>query len=309
MHTALKLISRRYRQAEPGDTGAAGPTPPASMVRSMTGSTPLVLDSPHSGTIYPDDFRSCCDMATLRTAEDTHVEKLYSFAPALGVAWTEALFPRSYLDANRDTLELDTGLLDAPWPLPVATDPVVLSKVRLGKGLIWKFTDDGKPIYDRLLSVAEVQGRIKRCWAPYYASVGDAVDAAHARHGFSVHINCHSMPAVAASHATDFPGLHHADFVIGDRDGSTADPRLSMRVVEFLRGRGYGVDYNHPYKGVELVRRFGSPADGRHSIQVEINRKLYMDEASFAVLQPGFDSLQADLKGLVSMLLAWDGKL
>jgi len=311
MHTALKLIHSRFQQAEPGLTGAPGATAPATpaMVASVAGSTHLVLDSPHSGTFYPADFGSCCDMATLRTAEDTHVDKLYGFAPGLGVAWIEALFPRSYLDANRDTTELDVALLDGPWPHPVATDPVVLSKVRLGKGLIWKFTDDGKPIYDRPLSVAEVQGRIDRCWKPYYAAVGDAIGAAQARHGFAVHINCHSMPAVAASHATDFPGLHHADFVIGDRDGSTADPRLSMRIVEFLRGRGYSVDYNHPYKGVELVRRFGKPADGRHSVQVEINRKLYMDEQSFAVLQPGFDTLQADLRGMVDMLLAFDGTL
>ncbi|QHI98944.1 N-formylglutamate amidohydrolase [Xylophilus rhododendri] len=305
MHTALKLIHTRYQQAEPGTDGAAAAAP---MVKSLPGSSPLVLDSPHSGTFYPADFRSCCDMAILRTAEDTHVEKLYSFAPALGAAWIEALFPRSYLDANRDTLELDTGLLDGPWPHPVATDPKVLSKVRLGKGLIWKFTDDGQPIYDRLLPVAEVQARIDRCWKPYYAAVAGAIDAAHARHGFSVHINCHSMPAVAGSHATDFPGLHHADFVIGDRDGSTADPRLSQRICEFLRGRGYSVDYNHPYKGVELVRRYGVPAEGRHSIQVEINRKLYMDEQSFAVLQPGFDKLQGDLKALLEMLGAWDGK-
>jgi N-formylglutamate deformylase len=307
MHTALKLIHKRYQHALPGDTGAAAGAVP--MVASVAGSTALVLDSPHSGTFYPADFRSCCDMATLRTAEDTHVEKLYQFAPALGVAWIEALFPRSYLDANRDVLELDTALLDAPWPGPVATDAKVLQKVRLGKGLIWKFTDDGQPVYDRQLSVAEVQGRIDRCWKPYYEAVGSAIDAAHARHGHSIHINCHSMPAVAGSHATDFPGLHHADFVIGDRDGTTADPRLSQGLCEFLRGRGYSVDYNHPYKGVELVRRFGVPAEGRHSIQVEINRKNYMDEQSFAVLQPGFDKLQADLKAMVEMLLAWDGKL
>ncbi|WPB56920.1 N-formylglutamate amidohydrolase [Xylophilus sp. GOD-11R] len=306
MHTALKLIHERHHQAEPGTDGAGAP---AAMVASVAGSTPLVLDSPHSGTFYPADFRSCCDMAILRTAEDTHVEKLYAFAPGMGVAWVEALFPRSYLDANRDTLELDTGLLDAPWPDPVATDPKVLSKVRLGKGLIWKFTDDGRPIYDRALSVDEVRGRIERCWKPYYAAVGAAIEAAHRRHGFSVHINCHSMPAIAGSHATDFPGLAHADFVIGDRDGTTADPRLSLRICEFLRGRGYSVDYNHPYKGVELVRRFGRPAEGRHSIQVEINRKLYMDEASFAVLQPGFDALQADLRGLVESLVEFDGRL
>ena len=125
------------------------------------GTTPLVLDSPHSGVIYLDDFAYACDLATLRTAEDTHVE-------------------------------------------------IVLSKVRLGKGLIWRATDDGVPIYNCNLSVAEVRSRIANCWQPYHAAVTQAIDAAHTRHGYSIHINCHSMPAVGTSHATDFPGLVHA---------------------------------------------------------------------------------------------------
>jgi N-formylglutamate deformylase len=273
---------------------------------SIPGSTPLVLDSPHSGTSYPQDFGSACDLATLRRAEDTHVEKLYAFAPPMGAAWIEAHFPRSYLDANRDTTELDTTLLDGEWDQPLATDPAVLSKVRLGKGLIWKFTDEGLPIYQRLLSVDEVRGRIERCWRPYHAAVAAAIDAAHARHGYSIHINCHSMPAVAGSHATEFPGQEHADFVIGDRDGSTASPALSGLVCEHLRAQGFGVDYNHPYKGVELVRRYGDPAAHRHSIQIEINRRLYMDEQSFAIDGAGMARLQAALKSLLALLLATD---
>jgi N-formylglutamate deformylase len=310
MHPVLKLIHSRANDAGMSATGGGTDTVDGAspMLRAVAGRTPLVLDSPHSGTAYPDDFRSICDLATLRRAEDTHVEKLYDFAPTMGAAWVEAHFPRSYLDANRDTTELDTALLDGPWPGALATDPRALSKVRLGKGLIWKLTDEGLPIYDRLLAVDEVQARIARCWQPYHAAVAVAIDAAHARHGFSIHINCHSMPALAGSHATEFPGQAHADFVIGDRDGSTADPSLSQKICEHLRAFGYSVDYNHPYKGVELVRRYGKPAEGRHSIQVEINRKNYMDEQSFAVVQPGFDKLQGDLKALLEMLGAWDGR-
>ncbi len=274
-------------------------------VSTLPGSTPLVLDSPHSGTEYPADFGFVCDLATLRRAEDTHVEKLYSFAPALGVAWIEAHFPRSYLDANRDTTEVDVGMLDGPWPDPVATDPVVLSKVRLGKGLIWRCTDDGVPIYDRAVTVAEVQARIARCWQPYHAAVGQAIAAAHARHGYSIHINCHSMPAIAASHATDFPGLVHADFVVGNRDASTSSEPVARLVCDHLRSLGYSVEYNHPYKGVELVRRYGRPAEHRHSLQLEVNRKLYMDEATLE-MHAGFAQLQAHLRSLVDLLLQTD---
>jgi N-formylglutamate deformylase len=275
------------------------------LIRSLPGHAPLVLDSPHSGTAYPADFGHDCELALLRRAEDTHVEKLYDFAPALGVAWIEALFPRSYLDVNRNTTEVDVTLIEGDWPEPVATDPVVLSKVRLGKGLIWRFTDEGIPLYSRQLPAGEVRERIARCWQPYHAAVAQAIEAAHGSHGYSIHLNCHSMPAVAGSRATDFPGLVHADFVIGDRDGTTASSALSARLCDWLREQGYSVGYNHPYKGVELVRRHSDPARQRHSIQVEINRRLYMDEQTLE-LNEGFATLRQHLREMVVLLLATD---
>ncbi len=274
-------------------------------ITHIPGRTPLVLDSPHSGTRYPEDFRFACDALTLRRAEDTHVEKLYDFAPGLGIGWVEAHFPRSYLDANRDVTELDTDLLSGDWPGPLATDPVVLSKVRLGKGLIWRSTDDGVPLYDRQLGVAEVEARIANCWVPYYAAVGQEIDAAHARHGYSIHINCHSMPAEASAFATEFPGELHPDFVIGNRDHTTSSPELAELVAAHLRGLGFEVAVNHPYKGVELVRRHGRPAEARHSIQVEINRRLYMNEETLA-LGEGYETLKASLRSLAELLLATD---
>jgi N-formylglutamate deformylase len=161
------------------------------------------------------------------------------------------------------------------------------------------------PIYSRKLSVAEVQSRIERCWTPYHAAVAQAIEDAHGRHGYAIHINCHSMPAVAGQFSTDFPGLVHADFVIGDRDGTTAAPALSRKVCSHLESLGYDVSYNHPYKGVELVRRYGDPARQRHSIQVEINRKLYMDEETLQ-LTPAHEELKASLRSLARMLLETD---
>jgi N-formylglutamate deformylase len=275
-------------------------------VTFIEGTTPLVLDSPHSGTHYPQDFGYVCDLATLRKAEDTHVEKLYSFASALGCAWVEAHFPRSYLDANRNTTEVDFNMLADSWPHPVEShDPAVLSKLKLGKGLIWRVTDDGVPLYGRSLSTHEVEQRIANCWQPYHAAVGKAIDAAHARHGYSIHVNCHSMPAIASSHATEFPGLAHADFVLGNRDNTTASAALVQAIKAVLVQYGYGVAINHPYKGVELVRRYGQPAHNRHSVQIEINRKLYMDEDTLE-MHAGFGTLQAHLKALVQQLLLTD---
>ncbi len=275
------------------------------MIRLYAGTAPLVLDSPHSGVAYPADFGHCLDAATLRRAEDTHVEKLYDFSMALGASWVEALFPRSYIDVNRSLVEMDTSVLADAWPGALAADAQALAKVRLGKGLIWRCTDDGTAIYNRHLTAAEVQARIEACWLPYHHALEQAIEATHRRHGYCIHLNCHSMPAVAGSHATEFAGLAHADFVVGDRDGTTASPQLSQKVCHFLRGLGYSVEYNHPYKGVELVRRHSSPALHRHSIQLEVNRRLYMDEESLR-LHAGFGRLRDDLEQLVLMLLTTD---
>lgn len=275
-------------------------------MRVVEGSTALVLDSPHSGTAYPSDFDLAPGLLSaggqpqpmLRDAEDTHVDKLYAFAPALGVGWVEALFPRSYLDANRSAHDIDPQLLAEPWPEPL---PPASDKVRLGKGLVWRLLEDGTPMYARKLTAAELRRRLERCWQPYHAAVARLIDQARARHGYSLHINCHSMPAVASPLSTLYPGEQHPDFVIGDRDGSTADPRLTEALRAFLASRGYSVAVNHPYKGVELVRAYGRPAEARHSLQLEINRKLYMDEATRA-LHPGFEPLQATLREMVIWL-------
>ena len=302
MHPADMLLLKRGGRP-PLKTGTI--LEMVSMINYHSGTSALVLDSPHSGTQYPADFLFSCDALALRRAEDTHVDKLYDFVPSLGIHWVEAYFPRSYLDANRNTTEIDETLLDAPWPGAIETDAIAMSKIRLGKGLIWRSTDDGLPIYSRRLSVAEVQARVVNCWQPYHAAIQSAIDAAHAQHGFSVHINCHSMPSIASSNATDFPGEAHADFVVGDRDGTTANPALSKLVCDHLRSQGYSVAYNHPYKGVELVRRYSNPAAQRHSIQLEINRKLYMDEETLDIT-PGFAALKANLRSLVEQLLNTD---
>ncbi len=275
-------------------------------ITTHLGHSPLVLDSPHSGTFYPPDFGFACDALALRRAEDTHVEKLYGFCQQLGCSWIEAHFPRSYLDANRNATEVDPDMLDGPWLREVElSDPYVLSKRRLGKGLIWRATDDGEPLYARQLVVQEVEQRIERCWQPYHAAVKAAIDAAHARHGYSLHINCHSMPEVAGSHATDFPGEKHPDFVLGNRDHSTSSEAVLLFIQKQLEQMGYSVQLNHPYKGVELVRRYGDPANHRHSVQIEINRGLYMNEKTLELTQ-GFAPLYENLKALVLSLMTYD---
>ncbi len=255
---------------------------------------PVVLDSPHSGTEYPDDFRPAVPMSALRQAEDAFVDELYSSGPRFGATLLAARFPRSYIDPNRSMLDVDTSLLDAPWPGPA----VASRKTELGIGLIWRVLDTGAPIYDRKLTVEEVRRRIVDFHQPYQKAVKEALDATHAHFGAVWHINCHSMPAVSSVISEEGPGRPRADFVLGDRDGTTCEPAFTAFVAERLRAMGYDVKVNDPYKGVELVRAFSDPAAGRHSLQIEVNRRLYLDEPT-GRKTPGFARLARDIERLV----------
>jgi N-formylglutamate deformylase len=257
---------------------------------------PLVLDSPHSGTHYPADFDHLPLRAIVRRAEDTHVETLFGCGPDAGATLVEALFPRAYIDPNRHPSDMDPAVLEEPWPGPVARS----RKTELGIGLVWRLAQGGVPMYARPLSVADVERRIALYYEPYHAAVAAALDERHRRFGAVWHLNCHSMPAVGDVMSDD-PGRERAEFVLGDRDGTTCEPEFTAFVATTLSAMGYGVAINDPYKGVELVRKHGRPAERRHSLQIEINRRLYMDEVSLA-RTAGFGALQADLVRLIEAL-------
>jgi N-formylglutamate amidohydrolase len=257
---------------------------------------PLVLDSPHSGTHYPADFVHRPQRSVVRKAEDTHVEALFASAPASGATLIEALFPRAYVDPNRHVSDLDPAVIDEPWPGPLAPS----RKTELGIGLVWRLAQGGQPMYARPLSVAEVERRIALYYEPYHAAVAEALDQRHRRFGAVWHLNCHSMPAVGDVMSED-PGRARADFVLGDRDATSCEPEFTSFVARTLGDMGYEVAINDPYKGVELVRKHGRPAERRHSLQIEVNRRLYMDEQTLERMA-GFAALQADLARLVDAL-------
>ncbi len=260
---------------------------------------PVVFDSPHSGTVYPEDFGSIAPLAVLRRSEDAFVDELFGAAPDHGAPLIAAQFPRIYIDPNRDLIDLDPAMLDGPWP-----DPLVPSrKTELGVGLIWRIMPPDTPLYNRSLGVDEVRSRIERCWKPYHRALASTIDDVHRRFGRVWHINCHSMPAMGNAASEDGP-VPRAEFVLGDRDGTTCEPAFTAFVAGRLRDMGYDVKINEPYKGVELVRRYSDPARGRHSLQLEINRKLYMDEQRIEKTA-GFAALKADLNTLMAAICAY----
>jgi N-formylglutamate deformylase len=273
---------------------------PAFLRHDPTGEAlPLVLDSPHSGNDYPADFDHLPPRELVRQAEDSYVNELYAMAPDLGATLVEALFPRAYIDPNRNLADVDAALLAEPWPGLVTPS----RKTELGIGLVWRLAQGGVPMYGRRLTVVEVQRRVADCYEPYHAAVAAAIDERHRAFGAVWHIDCHSMPAVGDVMSDD-PGRLRAQFVLGDRDGTTCELELTSFVAATLRTMGYDVAINDPYKGVELVRRHGRPAERRHSLQIEINRRLYLDEKTLAK-HAGFATLQANLRRLLEALAGY----
>lgn len=257
---------------------------------------PVVLDSPHSGAEYPEDFDCLVPTAMLRRAEDMYVGELFANAPGHGATLIEALFPRSYIDPNRSLDDLDPDLLPDDWPHRVEMG----EKARLGHGLIWRFCPPDMLMYRHRLTAEKVRHRIDGYWRPYHQCLAETIDEVHARFGEVWHINCHSMPAASGPGVIRRHGRARADFVLGDRDGSSCDRDFRSLIAETLEAMGYVVAINDPYKGVELVRAYSDPVAARHSLQIEINRALYMNERTLE-RHSGFDALREDLDRLVAV--------
>lgn len=250
---------------------------------------PVVFDSPHSGRIYPDDFRFICPLRALRRAEDLFVEELYAAAPEFGATLLHALFPRSYIDANRAIDDIDPDVV-TDWP--GRARPTERSVA--GYGLIRRLCRPGEPMYDGRLPAPVVMDRINGYYHPYHYQLARVIAELWSRFGSVWHLDVHSMPSRGRA----------ADFVIGDLDGASADPDFVHLIVDHLNGLGYRTALNDPFKGVELIERHSDPSRGRHSVQIEINRALYMDEDTLEK-RSGFDFVRGDVTSLIRAIGAF----
>lgn len=271
--------------------------PPVDVRRPEGAALPIVVDSPHSGAVYPPDFDYAAPFERLRQGEDLYVDRLYANAPRQGATLVAAQFPRAYVDPNRVLADIDEALLDVPWPGPVAAGP----KTALGIGLVWRQLGD-EPIYARKLTVAEVQQRIDRCWRPYHAALDEAVESAYARFGAVWHLNVHSMPDDSYQRLK-LPVKPLADFVLGDLDGRTCGPEVVALIERVLRDHGYSVARNDPFKGVGIIERIGRPSEARHSLQIEVKRSCYADVARHAPNE-GFERVQRAIDAMLDALAA-----
>ena len=253
---------------------------------------PVIYDVSRSGRMYPVDFRSPIPFSVAHDNVSAYLEEFYSAAPDYGATMLYALFPNTYIDANRTEIDIDPDLLDGEWPVPLEWTS------RSGLGLLKSKSRYGEPFHEGKLAVADVMARLDNYYRPYHAELKDNIDRMHKAWGFVYQISCHCMSAIGAPTHPD-PGQPRADFCIGNLNGKTASPEFMEFMQKTIQNMGYTCSVNVPYAGGELNRRYGNPEAGIESVMLEINKKLFLDIKTFKKTE-NFENVRADLKRLMA---------
>ncbi|VAV98018.1 N-formylglutamate deformylase, partial [hydrothermal vent metagenome] len=256
---------------------------------------PVVFAFAHSGRNYPDHFlrRTQLDLLTLRSSEDAYVDQLFErqFCPT--AQFVHALFPRAWLDANRHPQAIDPDMFHGQIHAAQQNSP----QVRAGFGVIPKTVAHGRNIFSRRLDANEIEARLQNTHTPYHRALETALQAAQAKFGWALLVDCHSMPGVCALR----PEQEKIDIVLGDRHESTCHLQISQDINQAFSQQGLVVAHNAPYAGGYSIIRHGQPQARVHAIQVEISRALYMDEVQVRK-HDGFAGLQQRISKAMQMI-------
>ena len=263
------------------------------VILPATQSSCVVFASPHSGRDYTWSFmrKTVLNEHAIRSSEDAFVDQLFECAPEYGATFLKAGAPRAFVDLNRARDELDPALIEGVRR--IKHNPRVAS----GLGVIPRVVANGRAIYRGKMSLHEAQERITDYWEPYHDKLQGLLDLAHARHGQTVLIDCHSMPHEAMDGVMR-AGMRRPDVVLGDRFGAAASGDVVDRIEAAFAAAGFVVTRNAPFAGAYITQAYGKPAIGQHAVQVEIDRSLYMNEK---LIRPNgdFEAVQAALRAVV----------
>lgn len=255
------------------DTSLPDELPPFEIIEPAVWRAPIIFNSPHSGSVYPHEFlaASRIDEVALRRSEDSFMDEIVADLTGRGFPIVRVNFPRSYVDVNREPYELDPRMFAGRLPSFANTRSM---RVAGGLGTIPRVVGDGQEIYSQRLDVEDALSRIEALYKPYHRALRRLINKAHQAFGTVILVDCHSMPSVGVSR--DEP--KRPDLVIGDRYGTSCATLLPDIVEDTFKTLGYSVGRNKPYAGGFITEHYGNPANGLHTIQLELNRAIYMDE-------------------------------
>tara|TARA_R110002049_G_scaffold57982_1_gene158303 strand:- start:1064 stop:1927 length:864 start_codon:yes stop_codon:yes gene_type:complete len=255
--------------------------------------TSVIFASPHSGRDYPESFLQSAALGAdeVRSSEDAFVDLLYADAPRFGAPLLTANAPRAYLDLNRGPQEMDAALVEGVRR--VSQNPRVAS----GLGVVPRVVAGGRSIYKGKISLAEAHHRIARFWHPYHDALKTLIDESYRGFGQAILIDCHSMPHEALVNIRGSEGTR-PDVVLGDRFGAAASGAIVEHIEAAFGAAGLRVARNMPFAGAYIVQHYGRPSRKQHAVQIEIDRALYMNEATLE-LNDNFAPLRALLSDVM----------
>jgi N-formylglutamate deformylase len=253
--------------------------------------TAVIVEVPHGGVAV--DAASLAGMIAPARAigrdADLFVDQLFDTAPSSGASFIAANISRYVVDLNRGPLEFDGLAVDRGGPQ------------NLPRGLIWRIGTEGDPILSRRLSQAELERRLDFLYRPYHAALAAMIDAKRKKFGAAILLCAHSMPSQGRRGHVDV-GVGRADVVPGTRGRTSAGAPVIDAVDRAARELGFSVKHDDPYKGGFSTGHYGRPSEGVHAIQVELARRLYMDEDELCVVSPGFERTKLLAQALVTTL-------
>ncbi|MBK5279819.1 MAG: N-formylglutamate amidohydrolase [Bacteroidia bacterium] len=247
---------------------------------------PILLSVPHCGTYFPDELKDQYKPELLAAPDDTDwfVDKLYSFAPTMGVTMISATYSRWVIDLNRD-----------PESKPLYNDGRIIT------GLCPTTNFLGEPIYkDHRNEVErpEVLRRFEIYYRPYHTKIQELLNDLKAEFGIVLLWDCHSIRQVVTTIQKEkFP-----DLILGDVDGTSASPGIIETALGVLDHGSYSVSHNHPFKGGTITRQFGKPLENQHALQLEMTKINYMDDREMQYNAERATNMQLLLSNTLSKL-------
>ena len=258
---------------------------------------PVVLSSPHSGRYFPEEFleNTCLSERELRASEDSFVDDLILPASDLGLPMIAMNLPRTFVDVSRDKIELDDSMY---FNHPSPQSGIGSRRCRVGLGVIHRTVAQTKNIYDGLISYYEVQERIKNVYDVYHKRLKQLVDKCSKKFGLCLLVDCHSMPSQICSIMNETKPI---DFSLGTLFDESCPPELSQMFARILENKNYRVEFNRPYSGGFITFNYCQPRKNIFTLQIEVNRSLYMYENVYKKNQ-NFHKVSDDICSSLSSL-------
>lgn len=259
---------------------------------------PVVVSSPHSGSRIPESTLAsyALDPRGLLRDGDLYVDELYRDAVEAGATLISTPWSRFLVDLNR--MEHDVASTGVEGAADTQGDGLYGER-----GVIWSVTTRGETIYRKPLSVEEFESRIRQYYRPYHALLRAELTRLRQKFGFAILLDAHSMPSRATKLHAD-PGRKRPDIIPGDLHGRSCAGTLSLLTQQFWQDSGFTVAMNYPYAGGAITRMYGEPGNGIHAIQLELNRRLYMNESTMQKI-PEFTEMQDQCSAFVRLLTRW----